>query len=258
MNHIRLKIYEPKGFARLTLRRDGTGAHGNAVHPPMFAELRDAFSQLRGCKTLRGVDVIAHGDHFCVGRDMIACNGAHEAETQLMAYQTLVAFDRLRLIKRIVVHGCASGFGAALMLCGDLVYVTRDATVSFPEGKHGFPSLSAALLLRALPNAKAMGILLHPQRTYSARDCLTIGLVTGIVQSRQFLFSRREQSCIGLSPEYVHALLALKARMQAGGLEPLVEAERICVTKYLGEPNVLKRIQASIQGASANLIARRR
>lgn len=254
---IRLVINSEEGRATITLRRGEKGERGNAFTPEMLTELQSVIAQLRNYHGLRVVFLEASGKDFCTGRDIEAYDLAREEETQRRAYQTLIGLSRLHVLKIALVHGRASGFGAALMLVCDLRFMQTDALVSFPEGRYNFPSLAAVLLLADLPKARAMEMLLNPSRSYSAGGCMEMGLINDIYEDVRWFQDRLRPWWSDVTPEYINTILSLKARLCSGGLEPFVEAERLCVTRYLGEPGVLKKVRIAIEDKAATLAQRR-
>jgi enoyl-CoA hydratase/carnithine racemase len=175
--------------ARLDLNRP---EEGNPLDRALMFRFAELLRQL-ATRPETGVIVIeARGEKFCRGRDgkgeSLAGISAYEMRTQRMA-ATLGVYEAIGDVPVPVialVHGDATGFGAALVAACDVALASAEARFSFPELSHGIaPVMAMTPLARRLP-PKATAHLIYGGGTVSARRAAEIGLVSAVFDAATF------------------------------------------------------------------------
>lgn len=129
-NTIQLDIEE--GLAVLTLNRP---EKLNSFNTEMFAELRDAFKQIKPEKGIRCLLLTAAGRGFCAGQDLGDRAVKPDSERPDLSvsleknYNPLVrAISNLEMPVVCAVNGVAAGAGSSLALNCDIVFAARSAS----------------------------------------------------------------------------------------------------------------------------------
>jgi E-phenylitaconyl-CoA hydratase len=191
----------------------------NALDPASLAALRDALAACRDDARVRVVVLTGRGERaFCVGTDLKATAGAPAG--YIRGYR----LDTLGLDKPLIaaVNGHCLGGGLELALQCDLRIAASHATFGLPEARVGsFPGGGGApLLLRALPRAVAMRMLLTGE-AIGAAQAREHGLVSDVVDAAVLRdaardLARRVAACAPLS---LAAIRRVAAASEGRGLD---------------------------------------
>jgi len=214
----------------------------NAIHPPMAAELEDAWLRLKNDEEAWiGILAGAGGRAFSAGADLKwraalgdrartaeATAGSGEARAHQAEAEEPVGFWRGRgLFKPLIaaIDGYAIGGGLELAMACDIIVASEEAQFGLPEPRRGLMAAAGGVhrLVRRLPLTAAMGMLLTG-KLINAEEAHRVGLVNEVVPADQLEESveRWTEDILSCSP------LAVQAAKEAAleGLEmPMREAE---------------------------------
>jgi 2-(1,2-epoxy-1,2-dihydrophenyl)acetyl-CoA isomerase len=158
----------------------------NALTVPMKGELRRAFAQVAGDRSIRVVVLTGSGRAFCAGQDLkerLAPDAAPLATELRERYEPIIRAMRA-LDQPIIgaINGVAAGAGASLAFACDLRIASDVAAFVLAFGRIGLVPDSGAtwFLPRLVGSAKAAEIALLGD-TVSAMDAQRLGLVTRVV-----------------------------------------------------------------------------
>ncbi len=160
------------------------------------------------------------GPGFCAGADLAEMKAlaADEAARQARSALTVALLEAPRRVPRPViaaVHGAAMGAGASLALACDMVVMSEEARLGWPEAQHGMmPRLVAPVLLRHLPPKLAFE-LLASGRPVGAAEAKVLGLANRIVPAATLI----EEACAAARAVALlksGAMASLKQMMETG------------------------------------------
>jgi methylglutaconyl-CoA hydratase len=155
-------------------------SHGNEVTGAMFdAMLGELGSEVTRPRA-RVLRIRARGKVFCTGRE----RAGRDLATLRRESERIIEFKRaLRtspLVSIAEVHGDAFGFGFGLAIVCDFVLVAQNASLGFPEMRHGLaPSAIMSYLGEYLLPRHAFPLVLFGD-AISARRALEIGLISEV------------------------------------------------------------------------------
>ena len=155
---------------------------GNALSNRLIDELTRAVATPGA--GARALLLAGAGRHFCAGADLseLALERAEEdriADAMRLA-ALYAALLRSPLITVAAVHGAASGGGAGLAACCDLVIAGPAARIQFSETRLGFvPALISVFLPRRIAAARLARLFLDPE-PLGAEAAREVGLVDEI------------------------------------------------------------------------------
>ena len=182
-------LVEDRGPVRLlTLNRpEKRNALNTELTQRLLEELRraDAAASV-GCVVLTGA-----GQGFCAGADLSEFKGlkdpaAAEARAQL-TMELHLAFSRMEKVVITAINGAAMGGGAGLAIAADLALMAEDATLGYPETRHG---IVAAIVLGNLvrqAGRKAAFELVAFGEPLDAHRALDLGMVNYVVPQKDLL-----------------------------------------------------------------------
>ncbi|MBS0428880.1 MAG: enoyl-CoA hydratase/isomerase family protein [Proteobacteria bacterium] len=167
------------GVRILTLQRP---EKHNALNTALTQALLDALLDADRDAACRALVLAGAGRSFCAGADTSEFAGLSGDDPQ-------AAFDRAELTTQLhavftqiakpvvaAVHGNALGGGAGLALACDLMVVSQDARLGYPELRHGIvAAVVMANLVRQL-GRKAAFALVATAQPLSGLDALRLGL----------------------------------------------------------------------------------
>ena len=182
-------LVEDRGPVRvLTLNRpDKRNALNTELTQRLLEELRRADAEEPvGCVVLTGA-----GRAFCAGADLSEFKGlkdpaAAEARAQL-TMELHLAFSRMDKVVITAINGAAMGGGAGLAIAADLALMAEDATLGYPETKHG---IVAAIVLGNLvrqAGRKAAFELVAFGEPVDAHRALDLGMVNYVYSQKDLL-----------------------------------------------------------------------
>lgn len=240
--------YEQEGhIAWITLHRPDVL---NAMHPPLSAELADAWERLRDDPDVWVGILTGAGDRaFSAGADLkwraaqgdalrsrppaagpgvaTAAAGGADATAASTAASRRRGFSRGRdLHKPLIaaVNGYAVGGGLELAMACDIIVAAEHARFGLPEPRRGLMADAGGVhrLVRRIPHVHAMGLILTG-RLIEAPEALRLGLINEVVPAAELRAAaqRWADQIMECSP------LAIQASKQAAleGLDlPLAEA----------------------------------
>lgn len=160
---------------------------GNALDRESADRLFEAMQQLEADRQVRIVHLMAAGDDFCAGADLLAMARLMDepADAQRQDAEAIGrVFLAIRaLMKPVVcsVHGRALGEGVALALACDVVLARADAEFGFPEVRIGFvPAVAMTMLRRTIGEKRAADLVLTG-RVIDAEEAERVGLVSRVL-----------------------------------------------------------------------------
>ncbi|MCA0452927.1 MAG: enoyl-CoA hydratase/isomerase family protein [Chloroflexi bacterium] len=175
------------GILTLTLNRPDKL---NAVTPLLLRELREAFEQAAGDRTVRVIVLTGAGRGFCAGADLgaaselIAAGGFSYEDNLNTTYNPLImAMQRVPQPIIAAVNGVAAGAGMSLALACDLRIAAESASFLQAFVKIGLvpDSGSTWLLPRLIGTARALELMLTGRKV-SAQEAFALGIVNQVVQ----------------------------------------------------------------------------
>lgn len=186
-----LSVHHDAGVTTVTLQRPD---RANALHRPLWSELRDTFRRLDDDPSTRCVVLGGAGRHFCAGIDLsmlgelqglvaTGCPGRGRDElrrTILDLQDCLSAVERCRVPVLAAIQGACVGAGLDLAAACDLRYATPSTRFCIKEVDMG---LAADVgVLQRLPPIIGEGRtrdIAYTGREVGGREAESIGLVTG-------------------------------------------------------------------------------
>jgi enoyl-CoA hydratase len=198
-------------FESLALTLDGPIAtvrlnrpdKANAMHLPMWHELRRAFQWIDETPSARVAILEGEGRHFTAGIDlqMMAgllpqvhddCDGRTREKLRRLVLDlqdTLSALERCRKPVLAAIHGACVGGGIDLVCCADVRYAAVDARFTVKEIDIGMVA-DVGTLQRLPKTVGAQGWvreLAYTGRTADAAEAQAMGLVTRVYPTREAL-----------------------------------------------------------------------
>lgn len=166
------------GIGWITLNRP---EKRNAITASMRHKLYEAYADINTNPNVRIAVITGTGSVFCSGEDL-AENDVHN--TASITSEELDRFQQTVYTPIIAaVNGPTYGQGARFVFNSDIVLMTEEASLGWPQVKRGISSVSGpTVLAQILPWAQAMGYLMRGV-SIPARDCLRLGLANEIVKS---------------------------------------------------------------------------
>ncbi len=155
----------------------------NAVDAEMLSALLQELRASEADNGIRAVVLRGKGGNFCAGRAMDAASSEANAQDGRIAISTELAcfMQQTTLATVSVVEGYAVGVGMSLAIWCDIAIAATTATFLAPELERGIPpTVTAATLLRTVPEKRAMWMLLTGSKVV-ADDAEKWGLVAEVV-----------------------------------------------------------------------------
>jgi enoyl-CoA hydratase/carnithine racemase len=184
-------LAEDRGAVRiLTMNRpEKRNALNTALTLALLEALRAADKeQAIGCVVLTGA-----GQGFCAGADLsefkdLTPQKQHLVEARAeLTMQLHLAFPKLGKPVVTAINGAAMGGGAGLAVAGDLAVMADNATLGYPETKHGIVAAIAMANLVRQAGRKAAFELLGLGEPVGAQRALALGLVNRVVAEPQLI-----------------------------------------------------------------------
>jgi enoyl-CoA hydratase/carnithine racemase len=155
----------------------------NAYTAKMGLELFGALAELDDSTEVRAIVVTGSGRAFCAGADLHEVRftpsefaASREAEARVRPW-------RAKTPILAALNGPAVGVGATLPLQWDLRIASDRATLSFPFVRRGLtPEAGSSWILPRLVGMSAALDLLLTGRTVDAREALSLGLISRVVE----------------------------------------------------------------------------
>ena len=225
-----------RGRARVTLNRpDKRNALNAVLHTQLLAALVEADDDARvHCVVLAGA-----GKSFCAGADL----AEHQASSSLTADENRARIEQMGelqlalpgLCKPVIaaVQGTVLGAGAGLAISADIVVMSDDARLGYPEVPHGMvPTLMFPTLVRQVGRRAAFELLFLGE-FISARRAEALGLANAVVPAEELL-----PHCLAIAERFgamdTRTLREAKKLFQGVADLPLHEGMRVGVEASLG------------------------
>ncbi len=112
-------------------------AHGNQVSGAMFDAMLAEFLKEKSKPPARVLRIRARGAVFCTGRERAALTRAAIRRESARILKFKAALRSSPLISIAEVQGDAFGFGLGLAILCDFALVAENASLAFPEMRHG-------------------------------------------------------------------------------------------------------------------------
>ena len=181
-------LFEREGaVAKLTLNRP---AAANTIDLPLAREMMLAAIACDEDDSIRCVLLTGTGRFFCAGGDVRSFVAAGASIAPLLkemtaCFHTAVArFAHMNKPLLTAVNGVAAGAGFSLALLGDLVLCARSAQFTSAYTALGLSSDGGlSWLLPRLIGLRRAQELMFTNRTLSAEEALSLGLITRITES---------------------------------------------------------------------------
>jgi 2-(1,2-epoxy-1,2-dihydrophenyl)acetyl-CoA isomerase len=181
-------LFERDGaVAKLTLNRP---AAANAIDLSLARELLLTAIACDEDDSIRCVMLTGSGRFFCAGGDVRSFVAAGASIAPLLKEMTacfhmaVVRFAHMNKPLLTAVNGIAAGAGFSLALLGDLVLCARNAQFTSAYSALGLSSDGGlSWLLPRLVGLRRAQELMFTNRTLSAEEALSLGLITRIVES---------------------------------------------------------------------------
>ncbi|MEM5365162.1 enoyl-CoA hydratase/isomerase family protein [Paraburkholderia azotifigens] len=160
----------------------------NALNGAMCDALRAAAVALRDDPEVRCVLVRANGPVFCAGADLKERKGMGIDDVRARRLKAFAAYDALEQIGKpciALVEGPAVGSGGEIAMACDFIIATDNASFRTPEALWG--TVGATQRLPRAVGKRLAKDMAYTGRTLSAREALTSGLVSRIVDANEAL-----------------------------------------------------------------------
>ena len=180
------KLEVSDAVATVTLNRP---EKHNALHPDAHRELSDLFDRLHANSSLRVIILTGAGHNaFCAGYDLKDNLETGRMELPETGFGGLNDRQDFPLPLIAAVNGIAFGGGFEMALACDIILAAQSARFALPEPKVGWAALGGGVqrLPQAIGLKRAMDIILTGRRV-DAREALSLGLVSEIVEDNQLL-----------------------------------------------------------------------
>src|SRR5882757_3890068 len=158
----------------------------NATSPQMYEELSSLIRKLRNPLDVGAVVITGAGRAFCAGVDINALGEFSDEpyRTSVMEGGVHMCHEFLRIRPPVIsaINGPAVGFGAALALLADIVYMAEDAIIADTHVKMGIVAGDGgALLWPALIGPSRAKEFLMTGDKVDAASAYQLGLVNHVV-----------------------------------------------------------------------------
>jgi enoyl-CoA hydratase/carnithine racemase len=161
--------------------------HRNALGPEIYAAGVEALNVAGTSPEVRSVVITGEGSHFCAGGNLqrLLANRQQPPEVQAQSIEGLHNWiETIRAFPKPViaaVEGACAGAGFSLALACDLIVAAQDSVFVMAYSNVGLSPDGGATwsLVRALPRATAMQLLLGGERTDAAR-LHSLGVITRV------------------------------------------------------------------------------
>lgn len=184
-------LQEDQGAVRvLTLNRP---EKRNALNTALTQALLDALRAADADDAIGCVVLTGAGQGFCAGADLaefkdLTPEKQHLVEARAeLTMQLHLAFPKMAKPVVTAINGAAMGGGAGLAIAGDLAVMADDATLGYPETKHGIvAAIVMANLVRQVGRKHAFE-LVSLGEPIDAEKALALGMVNRVVPDRDLL-----------------------------------------------------------------------
>jgi enoyl-CoA hydratase/carnithine racemase len=169
----------------------------NALTPPMYSAMTDAFRRADDDGAVRVVTLMGKGGTFTAGNDLLDFMNTPPAGPDSPVIQFLLALASFKKPLVVGVQGAAIGIGTTLLPHADVVYADETARFQMPFVNLGLcPEGASSLLLpRIMGPARATALLMFGDK-FDAEHAKTCGLLTDILPHEGFAERVRERALV--------------------------------------------------------------
>ncbi len=165
----------------------------NALNTALTQALLDALRAADADDAIGCVVLTGAGQGFCAGADLSEFKDLGPEKRQLvearaeLTMQLHLAFPRMAKPVVTAINGAAMGGGAGLAIAGDLALMANNATLGYPETKHGIVAAIVMANLVRQAGRKAAFELVGLGEPVDAQRALALGLVNRAVPADELL-----------------------------------------------------------------------
>jgi enoyl-CoA hydratase/carnithine racemase len=165
----------------------------NALNTALTQGLLEALHAAEADDAVRCVVLTGAGQAFCAGADLaefkdLTPEKQHLVEARAeLTMQLHLAFPKLAKPVVSAINGAAMGGGAGLAIAGDLAVMADDATLGYPETRHGIVAAIVMANLVRQAGRKAAFELVALGEPVTAAHALALGLVNRVVPRAQLM-----------------------------------------------------------------------
>jgi len=165
----------------------------NALNTALTQALLDALRAADGDVAIGCVVLTGAGQGFCAGADLaefkdLTPEKQHLVEARAeLTMQLHLAIPKLTKPVVTAVNGAAMGGGAGLAIAGDLAVMADDASLGYPETRHGIVAAIVMANLVRQAGRKAAFELVALGESVDAQRALALGLVNRVVPRARLL-----------------------------------------------------------------------
>jgi enoyl-CoA hydratase/carnithine racemase len=165
----------------------------NALNTALTQALLEALRAADADDSVACVVLTGAGQGFCAGADLaefkdFTSEKQHLVEARAeLTMQLHLAFPKLAKPVVTAINGAAMGGGAGLAIAGDLAVMAEDATLGYPESRHGIVAAIVMANLVRQAGRKAAFELVALGEPIDAQRALALGLVNRVVPKAQLM-----------------------------------------------------------------------
>jgi enoyl-CoA hydratase/carnithine racemase len=178
-------LTQDRGAVRvLTMNRP---AKRNALNTELTQALLDALRAADADDAVSCVVLTGAGQGFCAGADLaefkdLTPENQHFVEARAeLTMQLHLAFSRMEKPVLTAINGAAMGGGAGLALAGDMALMAAQASIGYPETRHGIVAAIVMANLTRQAGRKAAFELVALGEPIGAEKALALGMVNRVV-----------------------------------------------------------------------------
>ena len=165
----------------------------NALNTALTQALLDALRAADADDAIGCVVLTGAGQGFCAGADLaefkdLTPEKQHLVEARAeLTMQLHLVFPKMAKPVVTAINGAAMGGGAGLAIAGDLAVMAENATLGYPETKHGIVAAIVMANLVRQAGRKAAFELVGTGEPVNAQRALALGLVNRVVPSAELM-----------------------------------------------------------------------
>jgi cyclohexa-1,5-dienecarbonyl-CoA hydratase len=170
---------------RLTLN----APKANVLDAEMMAELQTALTELRDQPSVKLVQFIGAGDHFCFGASVPEHTREKAPQMLKQFHQLFYTLADLAIPSAALVSGQCLGGGMELARMCNFMFADKSAMLGQPEIQLGVLAPPASLLLPMKVGQARADDLLLTGRVMSAEEAAGMGLLTALYDDRESMLA---------------------------------------------------------------------
>jgi enoyl-CoA hydratase/carnithine racemase len=258
-------LYEVDGpVCRITMNRPDKY---NAIDREMAAELKDAFTKVRGDKNVGVVVFGGAGKAFCSGGDLsvFPSLAEHQSSMDWLAHDGLDVQRAMTGCGKVVIAKitgvCLAG-GLELALACDLIYARSGARFGLTEINMGIlPGWGGtARIARSMPVFRAREVVYSGRKDYSAIDMYDMGFLTRVFPDEFFEeeFAKVVSNIAGKKPIALRmAKEIMGASVDGIAMDTALAIERNAIQWLIYAPDI-QSVMDSLRQKPEDLVARQK